>query len=109
MDKIKYSISEDFSRKPGLRTRDQSDNSGQEFLEDVLLPLFEKAIKEKKIIEINLDNTFGYGPSFLEESFGGLARLKKTKNILQHLSFVSIEEPYLVNEIEEYISDAKSS
>lgn len=109
MTKIKYSISKEFSRKPGLRTRDQSNHSGQEFLEDVLLPLYDKAKKESKVLEINLDNTFGYGPSFLEESFGGLARLKKKDSILKTIKFVSIEEPYLINEIEEYIKDAQSS
>lgn len=108
MSKIKYSIASQFSRKPGLRYRKQSDYSGQEFLEDVLFELFDKCVENQDELEINLDNTFGYGPSFLEESFGGLARKRDSKVILKVLTFISEEEPYLIDEIKGYINNAKN-
>ena len=106
MNKEVYSIAKDFTRKPGLRYKWQSDNSGEEFLEEVLLLLFDRIVKENKILEINLDNTFGYGPSFLEEAFGGLARKRNKFTINKHVTFISEEEPYLIDEIKEYISNA---
>lgn len=104
MNKIYFSIAKEFTRKPGLRYRSQSDFSGQEFREDRLLELYDKAVKENAVLIINLDNTFGYGPSFLEESFGGLARERDPKIVLKHIDFISIEEPYLKDEIKGYIN-----
>lgn len=103
---IKLSIARDFSPKPGLRFRKQSPNSGQEFLENLLLPKFDEAVSQKKKLEVNIDYTFGYAPSFLEESFGGLARKRNKKLVKEFLKIISIEEPQLVDEINEYIDDA---
>lgn len=105
MNKIEYSIAKEFSRMPGLRYRDQSPYSGEEFRDDVLIDLFDRAVRLNAKLEINLDNTFGYGPSFLEEAFGGLARVRGTKKVLEVLSIVSNEEPYLIDEILEYVKN----
>ncbi len=103
-------ISQDFSQTPGPRSRDEGDFSGQEFLETLLLPKFEAVIESEGKLSINLDGTDGYATSFLESAFGGLSRLFKDRlspnKILDKLSFVSVEEPYLVEEIKEYIQDA---
>lgn len=106
-NKIEYSIARDFTRKTGLRYREQSENSGQQFREEVLLDLFDKAVESDSILEINLDNTFGYGPSFLEESFGGLARERSPVLALKHLRFISEEEPFLIDEIKDYIQNVE--
>ena len=48
---------------------------------EILYPKFLEAIDSKKILTVDLDGGYGYGSSFLEESFGGLVRkLKKEKN-----------------------------
>ncbi len=108
MNKINFSIANDYTRKPGLRYRSQSDFSGEEFRENVLIELFDKVVSEGAILLINLDNTFGYGPSFLEESFGGLARERDPELVLKHVDFISLEEPYLKDEIIGYIKKVQS-
>jgi hypothetical protein len=103
-------ISKDFSQTPGPRSRDEGDFSGQEFLEDLLLPKFEEIVENQSKLLINLDGTDGYATSFLESAFGGLSRHFKErlspKKIIDSIVFISLEEPYLVEEIKEYIRDA---
>lgn len=108
MNKINFSIAKEYTRKPGLRYRDQSDFSGQEFRENILRELFDNAVNKGLILIINLDNTFGYGPSFLEEAFGGLARERKPSMVLKHIDFITLEEPYLKDEIVGYINKVKN-
>lgn len=101
MSKIKINIAEDFTDTPGARYYDDGDYSGQEFRDNFLLKNFDDFDK----IIINLDGTEGYATSFLEESFGGLARIKTKKLVLEKLEFISDEEPDLIDEIESYIRD----
>ncbi|MDR0506932.1 MAG: STAS-like domain-containing protein [Dysgonamonadaceae bacterium] len=54
---------------PGHRDRKQSENSGEEFRDDILIPFLNKN-KGKKII-IDLSGATGYPPSFLDEAFAG--------------------------------------
>lgn len=98
MKKI-INIAKDFSDSPGARYYDDGDFSGQEFRETILLKYFDSFDE----IEINLDGTEGYATSFLEESFGGLARLKGIDLVLKKIKFISEEEPDLIEEIKEYI------
>lgn len=108
MTNISYSIAQDYTRTPGPRYISQGDFSGEHFRQTVLLDLFAEAVDKNEILVINLDNTAGYGPSFLEESFGGLARLKDKALVRKHLNFISEEEPYLIEEIAGYINNAVS-
>lgn len=109
---IKISVADDFTKKPGLRHEHESPKkSGQLFRETILGPAFERAIKEDKDIEIDLDRTVGYGTSFLEEAFGGLVRNNSQKkdiekNIKHKLKFISMDDRYLIEEINGYIEDA---
>ena len=66
----------DFSKTPGSRYRNEGLKaySGEEFREDFLEPLFLEALNENKKLLVDLDGTIGYGTSWLEEVFGGLAR-----------------------------------
>jgi len=95
-------IAKDFSDCPGARYYDDGDYSGQEFREKLLKPAFENSKK----ITIILDGTEGYATSFLEESFGGLAREYGSHEVLDKLEFISDEEPDLIVEIREYIQEA---
>lgn len=108
MDRIIVKIS-DFSKFPGSRYRDEGRkaHSGQEFREDILEPRFKEALNLGKKILIDLDGTIGYGTSWLEEVFGGLARTFGSTKVLSILDFKSEEEEYLIDDIKEYIQDAK--
>lgn len=95
-------IAQDFTDSPGARYYEDGDFSGQEFLEKLLKPAFE----EHEKIRIILDGTEGYATSFLEESFGGLARIFNAKDVLDKLEFISEEDASLIDEIIEYIEEA---
>ena len=103
MQKIK--ICKIFSDAPGGRLRSDGPKSGQEFREKILAPFFEKIEEDDKGL-IDLDGCFGYATSFLEEAFGGLARIYGSKLVLSKLQFKSDEEPNLINEIKDYIKNA---
>lgn len=90
-------IKEEFSEYPGLRYCTFSDQSGEEFYHKILNSRFKKALDNKENLQIILDGTAGYSPSFLDESFGNLIydfTLEKVKKII---SIVSEEEPYLID------------
>lgn len=102
-------IAKDFSTAPGPREITEGKYSGELFRKEVLLPKVLDAMGKNDELVVDLDGTSGYGTSFLEEAFGGLIRenglqlpaLKKT------LRFISIDEPELLDEIEEYMRDAQ--
>lgn len=104
MNAIKISVAKDFTTTPGIRYKSQGAYSGEEFLEKILAPAYEKAESSSDTIVVDLDGTSGYASSFLEEVFGGLARKYKNKNILSKINIISEEEKYLVDEIKEYIN-----
>ncbi|MCH8530350.1 MAG: STAS-like domain-containing protein [Saccharospirillum sp.] len=102
---IKYSIAKEFSKFPGPRYSNLGKHSGQEFRETVLL----KLLKENDKVIIDLDGTMGFGSSFLEEAFGGLIREAgfSLADLRQKIILVSDEQPELIEEIMEYIENAR--
>lgn len=104
---IQINIADQFTKLPGPRYRDQGSGSGEQFLEEHLLPAFEKARKAGEQITIQLDGVkYGYPTSFLEEAFGGLARKFGVESVRKVLLFESNEEPMLRDEIYHYIGRA---
>jgi len=101
MSETTINIAKDFTDSPGARYFEDGEHSGQEFRDNILV----KAYEEYDIITVILDGTEGYATSFLEESFGGLARKFGKKEVLKKLKFISHEEPSLIDEITEYIND----
>ena len=97
-----------FSITPGSRYRDEGKkaHSGEEFREVVLEPQFQEAQKTRSKLIVNLDGTIGYGTSWLEEVFGGLTRKYGKEKVLATLEFISNEEPYLIDDIKQYIENA---
>jgi hypothetical protein len=97
-------IAKDFSPFPAGRYVVEGPFSGEAFRIQHLMP----ALNSGEKIRIIFDGGFGYGSSFLEESFGGLIRSGRYKNqdILKKMDFVSEEDPFLISEIESYIKDA---
>lgn len=94
-------ISSEFSTVPkGREHPKDGPNTGQRFREKFLVPAFNKYDK----IIINLDDIYGCPSSFREESFGGLARIYGSKNVLKKLEFICTDQPPLIDLI---ISDIK--
>lgn len=102
--KTEYDIGNDFSKFPGGRYRKDGPHSGEIFREDVLVELLNSSDK----LVISLDNTLGYGSSFLEETFGGLVRKQHFDSQTLHdkLDFLSSDK-YLIKKIWNYIDKAE--
>lgn len=95
----KLNIAQDFSRYPAGRYKDDGPYSGEEFRDDILIPLMNKGDK----VIISLDGVRGYGSSFLEESFGGLTRHGFTANSVFELFVFESNDESLIEEIKDYI------
>lgn len=100
---IKINVANDFSRYPSGRFMKNGNTSGEAFRERLLFP----HLKAGESILVELDGTIGYGSSFLEEAFGGVARkLNLTSQVLlKKISLVSSDK-LLIEEIKQYILDA---
>ena len=97
----RYFIGEEFSRYPGPRFRRLGDFSGEEFRDDVLIPL----LRENDKVVLHLDGVAGYGSSFFEEAFGGAIRAGVWIDS-HNLELVSDDECEK-KEVWSYIEDAK--
>ena len=104
--KREISVRENFSKTPGARYYTDGKFSGEAFRKEVLEPFFVEC--PDGYLHVNLDGTYGYATSFLEEAFGGLARKLSAEFCLSHLSFTSDEEPHLIDEIKGYITNVKA-
>jgi len=99
-------IAKDFSSVPAGRHLSDGDYSGEFFRESLLRP----ALKEFEKVEVILDDTAGFGSSFLEEAFGGLVREGLSKDFLRShlvLTGVSPAGKRYKARIQHYISDAE--
>ena len=101
----------DFTETPGARYESQGPNSGEQFRNEILYPKFIEAEKNNEELIVNLDGGYGYGSSFLEESFGGLVRKlanEKFTNIsyVKKIKIISHDNPVWVEKIARYIDDA---
>ncbi len=105
---VTLKIAQVFSETPGGRYRKDGPHSGEEFREEHLRPRFEN-LKVGQTILIDLDGGYGYPTSFLEEAFGGLARIYGSDAVLGKLVFKSEEEPNLKEEVVEYIRNASTT
>lgn len=103
---VEIVISRDFSVAPGGRFKKEGPFSGEAFREEFLKPKYDEAIKNKEKLIIDMDGCFGFAPSFLEESFGGLVRIKKDNKILKNIVIKCNDEPGIVKRIEKYIENA---
>lgn len=97
----------EFSRTPGTRHTVEGLFSGEDFRNEVMDTAFKDALNSHVKLTVDLDNTIGYGTSWLEEVFGGLARSEGAQKVADTLIFISNEEPYLIDDIKGYIKDAE--
>jgi hypothetical protein len=91
---MKYiSVAKEFSEFPAGRVPDDGPNSGERFRDEILVPMLRSNGEE---IEINLDETLGYGSSFLDEAFAGLIRTYgfSKAELEKRLHFVDSREIY---------------
>ena len=89
---------------PGHRSRAQSENSGEEFRDDILIPFIIK--NRGQDITINFEGAIGFPPSFLEEAFGGCIA-KGIKDIIQ-IKIIGLDE-IEQERIKRYINKAMES
>lgn len=68
-DLLKISVARHFSPDPGPRYSRQGPNSGETFRR-----LLVRKLQEADTIEVDLDGTYGFGSSWLDEVFGGLIK-----------------------------------
>lgn len=103
-----FKISKEFTATPGPRFIDEGEFSGELLRKNHLLPLIMDAIKKEVKLKVDLDGTHGYLTSFLEEAFGGLIREDRISlyDLKKYLEIISTEEPYLKEDIDEYLQEA---
>lgn len=102
MGKI-INIKNDFSPFPGGRFNKDGPFSGERFLKEFLIP----ALQENDTVVIELDGTFGYGSSFLEEVFGGLIRAEKfTEEEINSKLNIKTDDFVVKTEVNLYIEEA---
>jgi hypothetical protein len=101
-------VSEEFTKTPGARYKTDGKYSGEQFLEELLKPRFEVAVESNVNLIVDLDGGYGYATSFLEQSFGGLARLFGVAIVEAIVRIKSDDEPGLISEIAKYISNANN-
>lgn len=101
---MKIKVTEAFTNTPGGRYASEGDYSSEEFRTKILVPYIDKCLATKKKLIIDLDGGYGYGSGFLEESFGGLIRLRYNYiDILNTIEFISKEDTNTPNDIKLYI------
>jgi hypothetical protein len=96
----------EFTSTPGARYTWEGPYSGEEFRESYLAPAFLRARKANTTLTVDLDGTSGYATSFLEESFGGLARRYGIADVLRIVKIKCDDEPASIARIDGYIRNA---
>lgn len=102
-------IGRDFSDVPSGRYPEDGNFNGERFRKEFLVPL----LREFDRVSVILDNTEGFGSSFLEEAFGGLIREEgfRLADILPKLVLVSERDrtKRYKRKIEQYMEKAEAS
>lgn len=107
MIKVIINIASEYTKTPGARYIADGQYSGEDFRNNLLEPIYKKCLENKEKLTINFDGGYGYGTSFLEESFGGLVRKGYSSDeLLNNLILISNEEPELINKVKKYIKEA---
>jgi len=100
-----YKISKEYTETPGSRYINEGKYSAEDFRDNHLIPLIERCKEQEEKLIIDLDGGYGYSTGFLEETFGGLIRKGYSIEDLNLISFVSDEEPELIDTILTYIKE----
>ncbi|WP_095183966.1 STAS-like domain-containing protein [Pseudomonas sp. Irchel 3H9] len=95
-------LADDFSKHPAGRYKSDGPYSGELFREKFLEP----RMKDHEKIVVYLDGARGYGSSFLEEAFGGIAR-KYPTDLVESLIVLDSRDSNLIQRIKSYIHEAR--
>lgn len=91
-DAFRYDFAKSFSRFPGGRLRAHGPRSGEEFRDDILMPLMEA--HERVLIDFT--GVEGFGASFLDEVFGHVSTGRALDYLKSKFEFVAEDDPHLV-------------
>lgn len=100
---MEINISREFCVTPGGRYIVDGAHSGELFRTELLRPKYLEALKNKEKLTINLDGCYGFPTSFLDESFGGLARELQSNYIMDNIILICIDEPSIIDEIKKIV------
>jgi hypothetical protein len=106
---VEHSIAREFTDTPGPRFEVQGPWSGEMFRKKHLSNWFRDAIRAGATLVVDLDGGYGYAPSFLEESFGGLARECGIERVLSTVEIRSSEQPLLEEKVRRYIRESSAT
>lgn len=98
-------IAEQYSKTPGGRWKKLGNYSGEEFYESLLLPKYEEALSDGEKLIIYLDGARSYPNSFLDQSFGELARQKGVEEVRNRIFFKTDNFKWIVEYINKEIWD----
>lgn len=98
----------EFSTTPGPRFKSQGSYSGEEFREKLLEPAFLQVRDNGGKVVVVLDGADGYPSSFLEEAFGGLARVYGIDVVSGIVSVECDDAPFLIDMVADFIRDANA-
>ena len=96
----KYNFAKEFTKYPGPRFIKLGQNSGEEFREDILRPIF----KEKTKIDIDATSVLGFPPSFLDEAFSPLAKEYGLEIFKETITLHSDSDPKLYEKMMSYVN-----
>lgn len=106
---MRINIADEYTKTPGARYIADGKFSGEDFRNNILEPKYKECLEKKEKLTIDFDGGYGYGTSFLEESFGGLVRKGySSEELLNNLILISNEEPELINKVKKYIREANN-
>jgi hypothetical protein len=103
-DLLKISVARQFSPDPGPRYARQGPNSGETFRRMLV-----RKLQEAETVEVDLDGTYGFGSSWLDEVFGGLIKYERmsTADVQRRVKVKSdADRSYLIT-VEEAIEMAR--
>lgn len=90
-DACRYIVATQFSKYPGGRFKSDGRFSGEEFREEVLMPMLARCQQ----ITMVLTGANGYGASFLDESFGEIGKRLGEQECRKRIILVSDDDPTL--------------
>lgn len=106
---IRIKISTDFSDTPGGRLKKEGEFSGELFRDSILIEKYREAERQNDNIEIDFDDCYGVGTSFLEEAFGGMVRKYHVHGMLQRIRIISTEDETIPDNIKKFVEKAEAT
>lgn len=98
----RYEVAKQFSRFPGGRRRSHGAHSGEEFREDVVIPL----LKQFEFVEFDLTGSAGYSSGFLDEAFGEIGEMLGLEEARRRIALLASDDEESIQIAWERIQDA---